>query len=64
MARAAATDQAVVELLRSNPGLTRSQIIETTGGALSTLQNRLARLERRGLVQRGESGAWMAAPTP
>jgi hypothetical protein len=63
MARAAQADQRILDLLKAQPGTTRSQIIAVTGGAMSTLANRLTRLERQGLVQR-TGGAWSATLIP
>jgi hypothetical protein len=65
LGQSAARDAQALEAIRSAPsGLTRREIQAATGGATSTLQNRLARLEAQGLVQRGEDGAWISTSTP
>jgi hypothetical protein len=65
LTQSAERDAQALEVIRaSESGLTRREIQAATGGATSTLQNRLTRLEEKGLVQRGEGGAWISTSTP
>jgi hypothetical protein len=60
-AMSAQQDEAVMELLKSQPGLRTAEIARAIGGNKSTLQQRLQRLSSRGQVQRDDNGAWAVA---
>jgi hypothetical protein len=62
MEQAAAEEERIVGLLRAAP-MTTGEIAKATQGKASSVQNRLARLEKRNLVVRGDGGAWSATST-
>jgi predicted transcriptional regulator len=55
-------DTKVLDLLKTNP-LRQSAIADATGAKVSTMQQRLKRLEAKGLVYRDESRLWSATAT-
>jgi hypothetical protein len=63
MARSRADDEQVVAALKQGP-MRLTTLLETTGQKSTTLQNRLARLQTRGLVQKDDGGAWTATSSP
>jgi hypothetical protein len=61
MAVARQAEEAIVALLRQNPGLRTSQIVEgTSSQRSSTVAERLKRLKQKGLVSGGGGEGWTA----
>jgi hypothetical protein len=57
----AVRDEAVLAAIRAQPGLTHARLVEATGQRHTTLSVRLARLREKGLIERGEDGAWTSS---
>jgi hypothetical protein len=60
--KAAAIEDDILTLLKSRP-MKVSEIAKATASKSSTTAERLLRLQRRGQVERGESGEWAAMAT-
>jgi hypothetical protein len=60
MAEAREADEAVLAIVRAHPGVKTGEVRRETKQRASTLSERLRRLVKRGLVERGADGAWTA----
>jgi len=58
----AAAESALIEAIRSNPGAGTTKLAKLTSSGTSTVIERLKRLEKRGVIERGDDG-WRANPT-
>jgi hypothetical protein len=58
--KAAAAEQAIVELLGKEPGLKTGAIAAATGAPAVTVQDRLRRLRRRGAIAGSGTEGWRA----
>jgi hypothetical protein len=61
IAKSQATDEAVMTLLRSNPGMKSSAIARALAANKATTSQRLERLAAKGQISRDESGVWAVA---
>ena len=58
--KAMEAEQAIVALLKSNTPMSTGGIVRATGAHKATVQDRLKRLQAKGLVARGDTGGWTA----
>jgi hypothetical protein len=58
---AAKAEEAIVDLLRTKPGLKISELIKSSGAKKSTVAERLRRLKTRGQIASDGAGGWTAA---
>jgi hypothetical protein len=58
---AAKAEEAIVDLLRTKPGLKTSELAKSSGAKKSTVAERLRRLRARGQVTGGGDSGWTAA---
>ncbi len=61
-AEVAAAENALIEAIRSNPGAGTTKLAKLTGSGVSTVIERLKRLEKRRVIERGNDG-WRTNPT-
>ena len=59
---AAQVEETILELLRSSPGLRTAAIAKATAAQRSTTDERLKRLQAKGLIERDDAGAGWRAP--
>jgi hypothetical protein len=62
--RSTGADEAVLRLLESTPALKQSEIARALSAPQNSTRKRLARLQRKQLVTRGEGGRWCLTPAP
>ena len=62
LAEVAAAENALTEAIRANPGAGTTKLAKLTGSGVSTVIERLKRLEKRRVIERGDDG-WRANPT-
>jgi DNA-binding IclR family transcriptional regulator len=60
--RAAKVEETILGLLRSSPGLRTAAIAKATAAQRSTTDERLKRLQAKGLVERDDAGVGWRAP--
>ena len=60
--RAAEVEETILELLRSSPGLRTAAIAKATAAQRSTTDERLKRLQAKGLIERDDASAGWRAP--
>jgi DNA-binding CsgD family transcriptional regulator len=59
---AAAREAELVELLRTNPKASQHELARTMGSSQATISGHLHRLQKRGVIARGETGWTIATP--
>jgi hypothetical protein len=62
MVAAAQVEQTILELLRLSPGLRTAAIAKATAARRSTADERLKRLQAKGLIERDDASAGWRAP--
>jgi hypothetical protein len=63
MEAAEEAERAIVALLQTQP-MRNAEIARETRAKVNTVSERLSRLARKGMAQRGADGAWSVASTP
>lgn len=57
-------EQAIIEVLRSSPGMGTAAVARATDSKVNTTAQRLARLRDRGMIAGGGGGGWTASTAP